>query len=336
MDLEFLLPIIWSIIIAIGVVVYVILDGFDLGVGILFPWIKDEQHKTLMMNSIAPFWDGNETWLVLGGVGLFVAFPYVYATLLPIMYIPLTIFLIAIALRGVSFEFRFKAEHSKPLWDAVFAVGSILMAFCQGIVLGTFVQGFKMIGKEFIGGSFDWATPFSFFCGIALVIGYALLGATWLIYKTEGDLQRKMYNFAFKLAIAIIICIGIVSLWTPLISQGIFERWFGKNFKILIWLPLITAIISLALLYSIIKRKELKPFVYSIALFILSYMGLGISIWPYVIPRSVNIWQASSSVDSQLFTLVGALIVLPCVLIYTVKIYRLFKGKVKAVDGYPV
>jgi cytochrome d ubiquinol oxidase subunit II len=337
MNWEFALPIIWSAIIAVGVIIYVILDGFDLGVGILFPFVKNDNHKTLMMNSIAPFWDGNETWLILGGAGLFGAFPLVYATVLPAMYIPLTIFIVAIILRGVSFEFRYKAQHSRPLWDGVFAVGSTLMSFCQGLVLGTFVKGFQMNGSEFIGGSFDWLSPFAFFCGISVVIGYALLGSTWLIMKTNGELQLIMYRYSRALTILIMITIAVVSLWTPFISHEIFTRWFTTPNIYYLWvIPLVTAYCALKLFNDLWKESsEYKPFYYTISLFILSYLGLAVSIWPYIIPREVDIWQAAAPVASQGFLLVGTAIILPIVLIYTWNVYRVFKGKAEErMSGY--
>lgn len=337
MDLEFILPIVWSVILAIGVIIYVVLDGFDLGVGILFPFINDEKQKNLMMNAVAPFWDGNETWLVLGGAGLFGAFPSVYATLLPIMYIPLVIFILSIICRGVSFEFRFKATASKPLWDGVFAFGSTLMAICQGLVLGTFVQGFNMNGNTFVGSGFEWMSPFAIFCGVAVAVGYALLGAGWLILKTSGELQNTMRIYAKRLAYMMVGAIVVVSVWTPFISHEIFERWFNVPTS-LIFLPVpILTVYCVIKLFKGINNKNApdnQPFMYTVFLFILSYLGLAISIWPYIIPRHIDIWQAASPVASQTFILIGTVITLPVILLYVYKIYGIFKGKITEGDGY--
>jgi cytochrome d ubiquinol oxidase subunit II len=337
MNLEFILPIIWSIIIATGVIIYVVLDGFDLGVGILFPFISDEKQKNNMMNAIAPFWDGNETWLVLGGAGLFGAFPMVYSTILPILYIPLVIFLMALIFRGVSFEFRFKATHSRPIWDWTFAVGSTLMAICQGIVLGTFVQGFNMNGTTFIGSGFEWLSPFAIFCGIAVAVGYALLGASWLILKTSGDLQAKMRVYAKNLAYSIVLCMLIVAVWTPFVSKEILERWVSLPDSVIMFVIPLLIVYCIFKLFASIKDETVpdnKPFMYSIFIFVLCYLGLAASIWPYIIPRHIDIWQASSPVASQLFILVGTVIILPVILFYIYKIYSVFKGKITENDGY--
>ncbi|OJV13522.1 MAG: cytochrome d ubiquinol oxidase subunit II [Alphaproteobacteria bacterium 33-17] len=334
MDLAFYLPIIWSIIIGIGVVIYVILDGFDLGIGILFPFIEHDEHKDMMMNSIAPLWDGNETWLILGGAALFGAFPVAYSVILPAMYIPLTIFLVGIILRGVAFEFRFKSHSSKLVWDYMFAAGSTIMTFGQGIVLGTFVQGMKIENLEYVGGSFDWLSTFSVFCGFALVCGYALLGSTWIIMKTDGELQAEMRAKSKKLSMVLFVSIGIISLWTPLMQDDIAKRWFSiPNFLFLAPVPLITLFVAYNLVTSL-DKGESKPFFMTILLFIMSYLGLAISIWPYVVPRGITIWEAASPVDSQLFTLVGTLIILPFILFYTYKVYMVFRGKVKIGEGY--
>ncbi len=190
------LPLLWAAIIVVGVVMYVLLDGFDLGVGILFPFLPTDQDRDLAMNSVAPIWDGNETWLVLGGAGLFAAFPLAYAVILPGTYLPLIIMLLGLIFRGVAFEFRFKAHHRRHLWDKAFHYGSLAATIAQGMVLGAFIQGFEVENRQFAGGMFDWLTPFSLLTGAALISGYALLGATWLIMKTERELQERCYRLA--------------------------------------------------------------------------------------------------------------------------------------------
>lgn len=321
----------WAAIIVFGVVVYVILDGFDLGIGILFPFARSHEDRDIMMNSIAPVWDGNETWLVLGGAGLFGAFPKAYAILLSGLYIPLMLMLFALILRGVSFEFRFKAHRSRYLWDVSFTVGSFLAAFSQGVVVGAVVQGMPENVTPF-----HWMTPFSIFTGFAVVSGYALLGATWMVMKSEGELQNWAYGRSKGLLFLLLAFVGAVSLWTPMIESRITERWFSlPNFYYLSQVPLLTLIITGSLWYALKRRRHDKlPFVFAIALFILSYAGLAISVWPYIVPWRMTFEQAASPASTQLFLLVGTLIILPFVLGYTAVGYRVFRGKVKSDAGY--
>ena len=329
------LPTIWAVIIAFGVLMYIVLDGFDLGIGILFSWAPGDGERDLMMNSVAPVWDGNETWLVLGGAALFAAFPIAYAILLPALYIPLIAMLLALIFRGVSFEFRFRATRSRRIWDVSFALGSILATFCQGLVLGAFIQGFDVRAGAFVGGLFDWLTPFSVMTGAALVAGYGLLGATWLVMKTEGDLQRWCRRAAQWLMLAVLVFVAAVSIWTPLAEPEIADRWFTwPNLGYLAPVPVITAAAGAALWVSLRRGREVAPFLLSIVLFFLSYLGLGISLWPYVVPRAVTIWQAASGASSQLFLLIGVLILLPIILGYTAYAYRVFRGKVTGAEGY--
>jgi cytochrome bd ubiquinol oxidase subunit II len=329
------LALVWAAIIVVGVVMYVLLDGFDLGVGILFPFLPTDQDRDLAMNSVAPIWDGNETWLVLGGAGLFAAFPLAYAVILPGTYLPLIIMLLGLIFRGVAFEFRFKEHHRRHLWDKAFHYGSLAATVAQGLVLGAFIQGFEVQNRQFAGGMFDWLTPFSLLTGAALVSGYALLGATWLIMKTERELQERCYRLARGLLLAVLAFIGIVSLWTPLMNPAIAERWFTwPNIAWLSPVPVVTALVAFAQWRALERRREVVPFVLSLALFLLSFLGLGISLWPNVIPPDISIWEAAAPPETQLFILIGTAILLPIILGYTGFTYFIFRGKVRPGAGY--
>lgn len=329
------LPIVWAGILAFGVFMYVFMDGFDLGVGILFPLAPSEAHRDVMMNSVAPVWDGNETWLVLGGGGLLAAFPVAYATVLPALYFPVLLMLIALVFRGVAFEFRFKAQQSRPIWNRAFHFGSLIATFSQGIVLGAFIQGMETANRQFVGGPLDWLTPFSVFTGIALVAGYALLGATWLVMKTEGELQEWAYRTARRLVWALLAAVAVVSVWTPLLNEAIAERWFQlPNLIYLSPVPLVTAGVAIGLLTSLAHRREIKPFVLTLALFALSYLGLGISLWPNIVPPNITLYEAAAAPNSQLFLLVGVAVLVPVILAYTALTYWVFRGKVRVGEGY--
>ncbi|NIA68403.1 cytochrome d ubiquinol oxidase subunit II [Pelagibius litoralis] len=329
------LALIWGLLIALAVLIYVILDGFDLGIGILFPLIKGEQNRDVMMNSVAPVWDGNETWLVLGGGGLFAVFPLAYSVILTSLYAPLIAMLLALIFRGVAFEFRFKDARHKPLWDLAFAGGSILATFCQGVVLGAFIQGIEVQDRAYAGGWFDWLTPFSLFTGFALVVGYALLGAGWLVMKTEGPLQARVYDLMTGLAAGLVFCIGIVSLWTPLLNAEIAGRWFSwPGLLYLSPVPILVLVSALGLYRAIRQRREVLPFVLSLGLFVLSYAGLGLSLYPNIVPPDVTLWQAAAPDKTLGFMLVGAAILLPLILGYTSYAYWVFRGKVRPGDGY--
>lgn len=335
MDLPLSLPIAWAAVIAFGVAMYIIMDGFDLGVGILFPFARAEEHRDVMMDSIAPVWDGNETWLVLGGAGLFGAFPLAYATVLPALYVPLILFLVALVFRGIAFEFRHRAETSRGAWNASFAAGSTVAAFAQGLVLGSFVEGLPIENGRFVGDALSFLTPFSMFCGMALVIGYGLLGATWLIRKTEGDLQAQAFGWARDLAIALLAAIVIVSMWTPLMQEAIAMRWFSlPNLLLLSPIPILTALYGLGLLLALKAKREKSPFLFSIGLFLLAYLGLAVSLWPYIVPRALTIEQAAAPPETQAFLLVGVALFIPLILTYTVIVYRVFRGKVRHGEGY--
>jgi cytochrome bd ubiquinol oxidase subunit II len=330
------LPLIWAIIIGVGVYMYILMDGFDLGVGILFPSARSEAERDIMMNSVAPIWDGNETWLVLGGAGLLAAFPLAYAIILPALYIPILIMLIALVFRGVAFEFRFKAgRRGKSWWGHAFNAGSVLATFSQGLVLGGFLQGFRVEGRDFAGGAFDWFTPFSLFVGMALIAGYALLGATWLILKTEGDLQARSYRMARLLVFGMAASILIVSLWTPLLNEEVARRWFTwPNLLYLSPVPVLTGFTLLLLLRNLHRRREVSPFILSMCLFLLGYLGLGISLWPHLIPPDISLWDAASPAETQSFLLVGVVMLLPAILFYTFYVYYIFRGKVTQDMGY--
>jgi cytochrome d ubiquinol oxidase subunit II len=329
------LPVYWAVVIAFAIAMYVLLDGFDLGIGILFPFAGRHAHRDMMMNSIAPVWDGNETWLVLGGGGLLAAFPVAYGIVLSAVYLPIIAMLLGLILRGVAFEFRFKAERSRVLWDIAFSGGSLVAAFMQGATLGAFIQGMPVAGGKFAGGSFDWLTPFSAMTGIGLVFGYALLGSTWIVWRTEGELQAWCRRIAPRMLIAVVLFIGVVSLWTPFADRAIAERWFTlPNLYYLSPVPVVTAICVLLLWRGLSKGWEVAPFFLAVALFLLSFLGLGISLWPYAVPRTLTIWDAAAQPETQLFILIGVLILLPLILAYTGYSYWVFRGKLRGNEGY--
>lgn len=330
------LSLIWIVIIAVGVLIYVVLDGFDLGIGILFPFIQAEQERDVMMNTVAPVWDGNETWMVLGGAGLFAAFPLVYSTVLSALYMPVILMVIALIFRGVAFEFRFKAHRTKHFWDKAFIGGSILASFFQGIILGAYIQGIKTTHGIYSGGGLDWLTPFSIFTGIGVIVLYATLGCGWLIFKTEADLQNKMYSLMPKMMLALLIIFAGVSIYTPLAHPEIAQRWFSLPQLIYFSpVPILVLVFSFLAFRACKQRKELSPFIYTLALVLLAYTGFLISLWPYIIPPSVTIWEAAAPQSSQLFTLIGALLLIPIIIIYTALSYWVFRDKVRiGDDGY--
>ncbi|MBA2590660.1 MAG: cytochrome d ubiquinol oxidase subunit II [Alphaproteobacteria bacterium] len=327
---------IWTLILGLAVFFYVLLDGFDLGVGILYNFAGTTAERNLLMNSIAPIWDGNETWLVLGGLGLLAAFPLAFAIILPAVYFPILVMLLALVFRGVAFEFRFRDVEHRTFWDHAFGIGSALATFAQGVVLGAFIQGFAVEGRHFIGGSLDCITPFSLFVGIALLSGYSLLGAGWLILKTEGALQALARSQARICFLCTLAAVGIVSLWTPLVDGGIAHRWFSwPNIAFLSPVPVLTALFGVLEWRAIGDRKsELSPFIYAMLLFGLSYLGIAISLFPMIVPHHYDLWQAASSPDTQIFLGVGTLFLLPVILVYTGWSYWVFRGKVRAGSGY--
>ncbi len=327
------LSLIWAVIIAFGVMMYVLMDGFDLGVGILFPFAPDEPARDVMMNSVAPVWDGNETWLVLGGAGLLGAFPLVYSVLLPALYIGVFLLLAGLIFRGVAFEFRFKARSSRYLWNWAFAGGSIVAAFAQGAVVGAYIQGFATEGKVFVGGPLDWLTPFSVLTGLGLLAGYALLGCNWLILKTEGYIQAWARQLAPRLLAAVLCVFVIISLWTPTVDAYAYERWFSAVRVIWIF-PVLAGLCAWLIFRSLRKQQEAMPFVATLGLFAFTYLGLLFTKWPYVVPPNHTLWDAASAPESQLFLLLGVLFVIPIVLTYTAWTYWVFRGKVRVGEGY--
>ncbi|MGL5967329.1 MAG: cytochrome d ubiquinol oxidase subunit II [Kluyvera sp.] len=335
--MTFDLSIIWFVIIVFATLMYIVMDGFDLGIGILFPLTRSAHERDLMVNSVAPVWDGNETWLVLGGAGLFGAFPLAYAVIIDALTIPLTLMLVGLIFRGVAFEFRFNATPShRPFWDKAFMGGSILATFCQGIVVGAVINGFDVQGRSFSGGALDWLTPFTLFCGVGLVIAYALLGATWLVMKSESALQNAMRKNARYLLVALLASIAAISLWTPLLHAQIASRWFSlPNFYYLLPVPLLVVATS-ALLWRHLGRttSHVQPFILTLVLVFIGFSGLGISIWPAIIPPSITLWQAAAPAQSQEFMLVGALFIIPVILVYTFWSYYVFRGKVAQDEGY--
>ncbi|MDS1141543.1 cytochrome d ubiquinol oxidase subunit II [Pusillimonas sp. SM2304] len=330
------LALIWAIIILFGILMYVVMDGFDLGIGILFPLVPDKEDRDVMMNTVAPVWDGNETWLVLGGAGLLAAFPLAYSVILSAFMLPLVFMLLGLIFRGVAFEFRFKAhDHRRHWWDKAFILGSITATFFQGVTLGAYMHGIPVVNRSYAGGALDWISPFSIFTGLGLLAAYALLGCTWLIFKTEGALHDRMLQLARPLTLVLLGVIAIISIWTPLTHAAIAERWF--SLPNLFWfapVPLLVALAAYYLLRSLQRTPHAGPFLLTLALIFLGYSGLGISIWPYIIPPDISIWDASGPAQSQGFALVGALFIVPFILMYTAWSYYVFRGKVVAGEGY--
>jgi cytochrome d ubiquinol oxidase subunit II len=330
------LPVIWAIIIAFGLMMYVVMDGFDLGIGILFPFIKDRSDRDVMVNTVAPVWDGNETWLVLGGASLLGVFPLAYSVLLSALYIPIALMLAGLIWRGVAFEFRFKADEAhKPFWDKAFIWGSYIATLSQGAALGAFINGFVVNGHAYEGGVLDWLTPFSVFTGLGLVVAYALLGSTWLIMKTEGSLQLRMVALARRVTVVLLAVIGILSVWTPLVHADVAARWFTfPNLIFFAPVPLLVLLTAWMILRVLERPTHAAPFLLTLVLLFLGYSGLGISLWPNIIPPSISIRAAAGPPQSMGFLLVGALLIIPLILVYTAWSYYVFRGKVRAGDGY--
>jgi cytochrome bd ubiquinol oxidase subunit II len=329
------LPLICAAVIGLAVAMYVVLDGFDLGVGILFPYFPEEVQRDQTMNSVAPFWDGNETWLVLGGTGLLVAFPFAYAVIMPALYVPLIAMLLALVFRGVAFEFRWVAKPHHHKWDIAFAAGSTVAAFCQGLMLGGLLSGIQVDGNHFGGGAFDWFSPFSLMCGVGLVIGYAFLGACWLIMKTVEGVEQIARRLARPLCIVFLAFIVIVSIWTPLEFDRIAARWFSTpNMYYLAPIPLVTLALAVMSWRGIGGKHPSLAFVGAVGLFVVAFIGLVISTMPYMVPPTITLWQAAAAPKSQGFILAGMSFMIPVILGYTVFVYRTFRGKVRPGEGY--
>jgi cytochrome d ubiquinol oxidase subunit II len=335
---SFDLTFVWGFIIAFAVFVYVVLDGFDLGLGMLFAVEPEKRNRDVMMNSVAPVWDGNETWLVMGGGGLFAAFPLAYALILPALYAPLIAMLLALIFRGVAFEFRWRTERWRWVWDFAFIGGSLVASFSQGVALGALLQGIEVdeAARSYAGGWYDWLTPFSLTVGLATVIGYCLLGATWLVMKTDGELQARMRSRAWIFGLATLLFIAIVSLWTPLLQDGYFARWFEGQ-QIFLAIAVATAVLAVAygmFHYLKVAHHDYMPFILALVLFGLCFVGLGICMFPYIVPTQITLWEAAAPYESQLFMIIGAGVLIPLILIYTAYAYWVFRGKVDPEEGY--
>lgn len=323
------LPLIWYLLIGTAIFLYVLLDGFDLGVGILFPFAPTEECRNRMMNSVAPFWDGNETWLVLGGGGLLAAFPLAYAILMPAFYLPIILMLLGLIFRGVAFEFRFKASgKTRRIWDYSFHFGSLVATFMQGVVLGTFVHGITVEGRAFAGGPLDWLDAFSVMVGVALVAGYALLGATWTIMKTDGETQVWARRCAKYVMVYVALFMGLVSLSMPLMNSDIRQLWFSlPNFLFLQPMPILSLLFFVMLWRDLRSEREFRPFFLTLGIFLMNYIGIGVSTWPWLVPFQVTLWDAAAAPESQSLLLLGTLFLLPCILAYTGYCFWVFRGK---------
>ncbi|MBJ7575720.1 cytochrome d ubiquinol oxidase subunit II [Luteimonas sp. MC1828] len=336
MSMETWLPVVWFGVIGFGVLMYVLLDGFVLGLGILAPFAEDSDQLDHMMNTAAPIWDGNETWLVLGGTALLAAFPKAYAVVLSALYVPVLLMLIALIFRGVAFEFRFKARRAKRFWGGAFAVGSMVAAFSQGVILGALVEGMPLEAGKYVGGIFDWFSPFSMLTGAAVLFGYALLGACWLILKTAGRLQLVARTLARPLVLVVAVFMGLVSAWLPFLDSQVMARWFAEgNFWWLAPVPLLALANVFALWRATMyEGRDVRPFLLSLSFFLLGFIGLVLGIWPNIVPPSLSIWEAASPPSSQLFVLGGLVVLLPVILGYTAWSYSVFRGKIEADSGY--
>ena len=333
MDIE--LSFVWAGIIAFAVLAYVVLDGFDLGIGIVFPFFRDRRDRDVMTNSVAPVWDGNETWLVLGGGGLMAVFPLAYAIILPALYMPIVLMLVSLIFRGVAFEFRWRTHHESHLWDFGFWIGSSVASMMQGVALGALVQGITVQGRQYAGGWWDWLTPFSILTGVSVLVGYALLGVTWLNLKTSGAVQARSAKLARPLSLVLLALIAVVSLWTPFFNEMYFDRWFSWPTAFFSsFVPLLLAVCALALWHGLTHDRHVQPFLAALGLFVLSFAGLGISFYPYIIPGVLTIKDAAAPESSLKFLLVGAAVLVPTILAYTGYAYWVFRGKIDPAEGY--
>lgn len=328
-------PLIWAGLITFALLAYVVLDGFDLGVGILFPFVKGQTNRDQMMNSVAPVWDGNETWLVLAGGGLFAVFPLAYSIIMPALYIPIFLMLLALVFRGVAFEFRFKVRGKANLWDLAFAGGSTVAAFAQGMVLGGIVEGIAVDGRSYAGGAWDWFSPFALLTGLAVVMGYALLGATWLILKTEGDVHQHAKRFAPRLLMLVLASMVVLSGWTAVLHEHYLQRWLvwpDRLYTLIV--PILVLACAFALFDGLRGNKTIKPYLATVGLFVVSYIGLVMSLFPYLVPPTVTLWDAAAPDKSLQFLLVGSVVLIPTILAYTAYSYWVFRGKVGDSHGY--
>ena len=328
------LTVVWAFIIAFAVFAYVVMDGFDLGIGILFPAFAAGRERDRAMNSIAPVWDGNETWLVLGGGGLFAAFPLAYAVILPATYPLIIAMLLGLVFRGVAFEYRWRDPAHQKFWDMAFTGGSLVAALAQGMTLGALLQGIEVSGRAYAGSWWDWLTAYTLLTGLGTVAGYALLGATWLIWKLDGEEQAHARTLAIRWGAATIVLMGAVSLYNIALNADYAARWLSApEICYVAPVPILTAIVALSMLRAILKDRNSKPFWLGIALFFLGMSGLGVTIWPYAVPEALTIWDAAAPYRSQAFMLVGVALTLPLIIAYTAWAYWVFRGKV-ADEGY--
>jgi cytochrome d ubiquinol oxidase subunit II len=326
---------IWTVILGVAVFMYVLLDGFDLGVGILFPFAPDERARDAMMGSVAPVWDGNETWLVMGGIGIFAAFPTAFTIIFPALYFPVLVMLLGLVFRGVAFEFRPTAVTSRRHWDRAFFWGSLGATYAQGCVLGQFVLGFRVEGARFAGSAFDWVHPFVLAVGVGLVMGYVMLGATWLVMKTEGELRAWAQRMARIGLFGVLAFIAMVSVWTPLLHEHIARRWFSwPNAALLAPVPIVTGLLALWLWRSLARGHDNAPFIAAMGLFAMCYLGLGVSLFPYIVPHALTLWDAAGAPQAQAFLLIGTLFLVPIIFTYTAWSYWVFRGKVRSDSGY--
>ncbi len=318
----------WVAILAVSILLYVLLDGFDLGIGILFGLTRDETRRRAMMSAVAPIWDGNETWLVVAGVVLWGAFPVVYATLFSAFYLPLLLMLAGLILRGVAFEYRYKTERMRWIWDAGFAGGSLVAAFIQGLTVGALVEGLPISNGNYIGGEFGWLSPFAVLCGIGLCLGYALLGACWLVKKGEGDVRDAAYRLIPNLAVGVLAFLVVVFAYALVENLRVMSRWIERPY--LLVFPAIGVIAALVAAASVRHRRDGVPFYMVALIFVAAFGTLAISFWPYMIPFSITVEEAASPHSTLAFMFWGAgIIVFPLMLIYTVISYTVFRGKVK-------
>lgn len=337
MFISYDLSILWAFIIAFAVLMYVVADGFDLGCGILFVVERGRQDRDVLVNTIAPVWDGNETWLVMGGAALLAVFPVAYSIILPALYPTVIGMLLALIFRGVAFEFRFRAhtERGRARWDFVFFAGSAAAALCQGLTLGGLLQGVKVVDEAYAGGWWDWLTPFTVLCGVAVVVGYALLGACWIVWRTSGELHDRARRQAVVLGWATLGMIAAVSLWTPFLRGDLAHRWFSRpGILFTAPVPILVGLLALAFFRSLARGRDRMPFFCVLGWFVLCFAGLGISLFPLIVPPSITIWQAAAPRASQEFLLVGAAVMIPAILIYSGYAYWVFRGKVQHDAGY--
>ncbi len=340
-------PLIWAVLIAVAVMMYVLLDGFDLGVGILSGFADDDAERNRLTASIEPVWDGNETWLVLGGGGLFAAFPLAYAILMPAFYLPVLVMLAALIFRGVAFEFRHKAVRTvtKKFWNGAFFGGSLAAALSQGLILGAFVQGIEVEGRAYAGGAFDWLTPFSVLVAVSVTVGYVLLGACWLILKTDGATQVGARKWARRALVGVAVSMGMVSLATLSIDPRVTARWgvtmATVDFSTFVILaPIPAAAVGLVVWLwrdtapTAIGKPDWRAFVLAAGLFLTGYVGLAFSLFPYNVPFAKTVWETAAHDNALGFLLIGAGVLLPAILVYTAYVYALFWGKVTDKDGY--